>query len=229
MIAVSNIRFHYRNNGFQLNVPELSIQPGEKVALIGPSGTGKTTLLNLLAGILVPISGTIEIDGLDIAGLPTEDRQDFRAVKMGLIFQEFGLLEYLTVLENICLPYRISPVLELNATVLERGREIAETIGLGDKLHRYPKHLSQGERQRIEVCRAMITQPAMILGDEPTGNLDPANRDHVAALLFDYSARSGAPLLMVTHDYELVEQFDRTIDISELCPQMTQINADKDR
>ena len=215
MIAVSDIRFHYRNNEFQLNISELSVQPGEKIALIGPSGTGKTTLLNLLAGILVPISGTIEIDGLDIAGLPTEDRQDFRAVKMGLIFQEFGLLDYLTVLENICLPYRISPVLELDATVLERARDIAETIGLGDKLHRYPKHLSQGERQRIEVCRALITRPAMILGDEPTGNLDPANRDHVAALLFDYSARSGAPLLVVTHDYELVEQFDRSIDIQE--------------
>jgi putative ABC transport system ATP-binding protein len=216
MIGVSNIRFHYRNNGFQLNIHKLSIQPGEKVALIGPSGTGKTTLLNLLAGILVPSSGAIEIDGLDIAGLPTEDRQDFRAVKMGLIFQEFGLLEYLTVLENICLPYRISPVLELDATVLKRASEIAETIGLGDKLHRYPKHLSQGERQRIEVCRALITRPGIIFGDEPTGNLDPRNRDHVVALLFDYSARSGAPLLVVTHDYELVKQFDRTIDIQEL-------------
>jgi putative ABC transport system ATP-binding protein len=216
MIEVRNIQFNYRNNGFQLNIHKLSIQSGEKVALTGPSGTGKTTLLNLLAGILVPSSGTIEINGLDIAGLPTEDRQDFRAVKMGLIFQEFGLLEYLTVLENICLPYRISPVLELDASVLERGREIAETIGLGDKLHRYPKHLSQGERQRIEMCRALITRPAMILGDEPTGNLDPHNRDHVAALLFDYSAGSGAPLLVVTHDYELVKQFDRTIDIQDL-------------
>jgi putative ABC transport system ATP-binding protein len=218
LIGVSNIQFNYRNNGFQLNIHKLSIGPGEKVALTGPSGTGKTTLLNLLAGILVPSSGAIEIDGLDIAGLPTEDRQDFRAVKMGLIFQEFGLLEYLTVLENICLPYRISPVLELDATVPKRASEIAETIGLGDKLHRYPKHLSQGERQRIEMCRALITQPAMILGDEPTGNLDPHNRDHVAALLFDYSARSGAPLLVVTHDHELVKQFDRTIDIQELGP-----------
>ncbi|MHC4351267.1 MAG: ABC transporter ATP-binding protein [Planctomycetota bacterium] len=218
MIEVRNIRFNYRNNGFQLNIHELSIQPGEKVALIGPSGTGKTTLLNLLAGILVPSSGAIEVNGLDVAGLPTEDRQDFRAVKMGLIFQEFGLLEYLTVLENICLPYRISPVLEFDATVLKRASEIAETIGLGDKRHRYPKHLSQGERQRIEVCRALITQPAMILGDEPTGNLDPRNRDHVAALLFDYSAKSGAPLLVVTHDHELVKQFDRTIDIQELGP-----------
>ncbi|MCP4260964.1 MAG: ABC transporter ATP-binding protein [Planctomycetes bacterium] len=215
MIKVSNIQFHYRNNGFQLSIHKLSIAPGEKVALIGPSGTGKTTLLNLLAGILVPSSGVIEIDGLNIVGLPIEDRQDFRAVKMGLVFQEFGLLEYLTVLENICLSYRISPVLELDATVLKRAREIAETIGLGDKLHRYPKHLSQGEQQRIEVCRALVTRPAMILGDEPTGNLDPHNRDHVAGLLFDYSAESGAPLLVVTHDYELVKQFDRMIDMQD--------------
>ena len=215
MIEIKDVLFEYQNGAFGLNISDLSIQPGEKVALIGPSGTGKTTLLNLLAGILTPSAGAIHIEGLDIAQLKADDRQDFRAVKMGLIFQEFGLLEYLTVLENICLPYRISPVLEMDTTVLERGREIAETIGLGDKLKRYPKHLSQGERQRIEVCRAMITEPAIILGDEPTGNLDPGNRDHVAALLFDYSASSGAPLLVVTHDYELVKQFDRTIDIQE--------------
>ena len=216
MIKVSNMLFHYRNNGFQLDIPTCTVHPGEKVALVGASGTGKTTLINLIAGILVPSSGSIEIDGLEISGLPAEDRQDFRAVKMGLVFQEFGLLEYLNVLENICLPYRISPVLELDETVLERAHGLAENIGLGDKLKRYPKHLSQGERQRIEVCRALITRPAMILGDEPTGNLDPRNRDHVAALLFDYSASSGAPLLVVTHDYDLVKQFDRTIDIEEI-------------
>ena len=227
MIEACNIRFNYRRNGFQLDIPTLSIQPGEKVALTGSSGTGKTTLLNLLAGIMVPSSGTIEIDGLDIAKLPTEDRQDFRAVKMGLIFQEFGLLDYLTVIENICLPYRITPVLALDADVLKRGSEIAEKIGLGDKLHRYPKHLSQGERQRIEVCRALITRPTMILGDEPTGNLDPHNRDHVVKMLFDYSERTKAALLVVTHDYELVAQFDRRIDIRELCPQITQIDADE--
>lgn len=220
MIEACNIRFNYRSNGFQLDIPTLSIQPGEKVALTGPSGTGKTTLLNLLAGIMVPSSGTIKIDGLDIAKLATEDRQDFRAVKIGLIFQEFGLLEYLTVMENICLPYRITPVLQFDTSVVKRANEIAENIGLGDKRHRYPKHLSQGERQRIEVCRALITRPAMILGDEPTGNLDPNNRDHVVKMLFDYSKRTKAALLVVTHDHELVAQFDRRIDIRELCPQM---------
>ena len=221
MIEVKNIDFVYRRQGFQLHVPKLSIQKGEKVALIGPSGTGKTTLLNLLAGILIPSAGTIEIDGLDISDLPIEDRQDFRVVKMGLIFQEFGLLEYLTVLENICLPFRITPVLELDHSVLERARELAEVVGLGDKFHRYPKHLSQGERQRIEVCRALITRPALVLGDEPTGNLDPGNRDRVTEMLFKYSAETGAPLVVVTHDHELVERFDRRVEIQDLNPQMS--------
>ena len=218
MIEIKDLTFAYPSGEFRLHIPKMSIQKGEKVALIGPSGTGKTTLLNLLAGIMVPSQGSIQIEGLEMAGLPVEDRQDFRAVKMGLVFQEFGLLEYLNVFENICLPYRITPVLTLDDGVSERAREIAKAIGLGDKLHRYPKHLSQGERQRIEVCRSLITQPALILGDEPTGNLDPRNRDLVAEMLFDYSAKSEAPILVVTHDHELVERFDRTIDITEFAP-----------
>ena len=218
MIEIRDLRFHYREDGFRLQVPALSIQPAEKLALIGPSGTGKTTLINLLAGILVPVSGHIEIAGLDIAALPSEDRQDFRLVKMGLIFQEFGLLDYLSVIENICLPYRISPVLEMDAAVLARAAELAEDIGLGDKRRRYPGHLSQGERQRIEVCRALVTRPAMVLADEPTGNLDPRNRDHVMARLFDYSDQAAAPLMVITHDHELLPRFDRTIDIQDLAP-----------
>jgi putative ABC transport system ATP-binding protein len=218
MIEIRDLRFHYREDGFRLQVPALSIQPAEKLALIGPSGTGKTTLINLLAGILVPVSGQIEIGGLDIAALPSEDRQDFRLVKMGLIFQEFGLLDYLSVIENICLPYRISPVLEMDAAVLARAAELAEDIGLGDKSRRYPGHLSQGERQRIEVCRALVTRPAMVLADEPTGNLDPRNRDHVMARLFDYSDQAAAPLMVITHDHELLPRFDRTIDIQDLAP-----------
>ena len=215
MIEIRDLLFAYPNGEFRLEIPQLSIRPGEKIALIGPSGTGKTTLLNLVAGILTPSRGSIRIDGLELVGLPVEDRQDFRAVRMGLVFQEFGLLEYLSVVENICLPYRISPMLEIDATVLKRAREIARSVGLGDKRNRYPRHLSQGERQRIEVCRALITQPALILGDEPTGNLDPGNRDQVAALLFEYATKSGAPLLVVTHDHELVKQFYRAIDIRE--------------
>ena len=216
MIKVSDLLFHYPQGGFRLQVSSLSIQPAEKVALIGPSGSGKTTLINLLAGILLPESGRIEIDGLDITTLPVEDRQDFRLVKMGLIFQEFGLLDYLSVLENICLPYRISPVLEMDDAVLSRAAGLAVDIGLGDRRLRYPEQLSQGERQRIEVCRALVTRPAMILADEPTGNLDPDNRDQVMQQLFSYANQADAPLVVITHDHELLPLFDRSIDIQDL-------------
>ena len=216
MIKVSDLLFHYPQGGFRLQVSSLSIQPAEKVALIGPSGSGKTTLINLLAGILLPESGRIEIDGLDITTLPVEDRQDFRLVKMGLIFQEFGLLDYLSVLENICLPYRISPVLQMDDAVLSRAAGLAVDIGLGDRRLRYPEQLSQGERQRIEVCRALVTRPAMILADEPTGNLDPDNRDQVMQQLFSYANQADAPLVVITHDHELLPLFDRSIDIQDL-------------
>jgi putative ABC transport system ATP-binding protein len=216
MISVAELSFNYRGNGFKLSIPELSISGREKVAITGPSGTGKTTLINLLAGILVPESGTVTVEGLDISSLPVEDRQDFRAVKMGLVFQEFELLEYLSVLDNILLPYRISPILEADKSVNERARQLAVDVGLSDKLKRHPRQLSQGERQRVAVCRALVTKPASLFGDEPTGNLDPANRDHVMDILFEYSEKNEAPLIVVTHDHDLVARFDRTIDIQEL-------------
>ena len=111
---------------------------------------------------------------------------------------------------------RVSPVLVLDGAVRERARRLAADVGLGDKLRRYPGELSQGERQRAAVCRAMVTRPAIVLGDEPTGNLDPANRDHVMDSLFRYSEETGAPLVVVTHDHELVGRFDRTVDVTEL-------------
>jgi len=218
MISVRDLTFSYKADGFSLRVPELAFGPGERVAVVGPSGCGKTTLINLLCGILVPDIGVITFKNIDIAKLPYEDRQDFRAVKMGLVFQEFELLDYLNVFENILLPYRINQILTLNGTVRQRARRLAEDVGLGGKLLRFPGRLSQGERQRVAVCRAMISQPAIIFGDEPTGNLDPQNRDQVMEILFNYSAASTAPLIVVTHDAELQGRFDRTINIQEFAP-----------
>ncbi len=215
MIKVDRLEFGYRVGEFQLTVDDMCIKSHERVAITGPSGSGKTTLLNLLAGILTPASGDVEVDGTVVSELSHEDRQDFRALRMGLVFQEFELLEYLNVLDNILLPFRLSPVLQLTQAAQQRARELCEDVGLGDKLRRYPGHLSQGERQRVAVCRALVTQPVLILGDEPTGNLDPANRDHVMGILFRYSETAGAPLVIVTHDHELVDRFDRTIDIRE--------------
>lgn len=216
MIKVQDLTFGYPTGGFQLRIPELHIAEGEKVAVTGPSGSGKTTLINLLAGILAPASGRIEVVNLELTSLGVEDRQDLRILKLGLVFQEFELLEYLHVLDNILLPYRITPILALDGPARDRAISLAEEVGLGDKLKRFPDQLSQGERQRVALCRALVTQPAAILGDEPTGNLDNVNRDHVTEALFRYSKETGAPLVVVTHDQELVERFDRNIDVTEL-------------
>ena len=215
MVDVNDVTFAYKVGGFRMYIPKLAVAAGEKVAVIGPSGMGKTTLLHLLAGVLVPSAGRIAVDGTDVAALSREDRQDYRALRMGMVFQEFELLAYLDVIDNVLLPYRISPVLTLDNEVRDRACELVEKVGLADKRKRYPRHLSQGERQRIAVCRALVTNPAILLGDEPTGNLDPDNRDHIMDTLWQYSDETQAPLVVVTHDHELLGRFDRTIDVRE--------------
>jgi len=215
MIQVSQLRFRYREGDFALYVPELSVERGESVALIGPSGSGKTTLLSLMAGIRTPASGTIQTAGTDVGTLDEAGRRDFRVRTIGLVFQEFELLEYLSVLDNILLPFRISPALRLDGAVRERARELAREVGLGDKLGRYANLLSQGEKQRVAVCRALLARPPLVLADEPTGNLDPTNKGHVLDILFDFTRSSAATLVTVTHDHELLGRFDRVIDFKE--------------
>ena len=126
------------------------------------------------------------------------------------------MLEYLSVLDNILLPYRINPALELDGAVVERARAIATDMGLGDKLTRYPRKLSQGERQRVAVCRALVTEPRLLLADEPTANLDPENKRLVLDLLLDQAERLGSACLAVTHDHDLLARFDRVIEIDAL-------------
>jgi putative ABC transport system ATP-binding protein len=216
LIQINQVEFGYRVGAFRLAVESLKIEEQERVAIIGPSGCGKTTLLNLMAGILVPAKGKIDFNETCISALIQEDRQDFRALHMGLVFQEFELLEYLNVLDNILLPFRLNPILQLTKAVVERALALCERVGMSDKTKRFPAHLSQGERQRVAVCRALVTQPKVILGDEPTGNLDPKNRDLVMVILSEYSASVKAPLVIVTHDHELLDRFDRIIDIREV-------------
>lgn len=215
MISISDLRFHYSEGEFALHVPEFSVEVGEKVAIIGPSGSGKTTLLNLIAGIRTPQSGRVVTNGCEVYALSDADRRDFRIRHIGLVFQEFELLEYLNVLDNILLPFRINRSLELTPRVRQRGTELAKEVGIDAHLNRYVRHLSQGERQRVSVCRALLAEPALLLADEPTGNLDPTNKDRVLDILFDYSEASGATLVTVTHDHDLLPHFERVIDFKQ--------------
>ena len=167
MIEIRGLRFAYGEGDFSLRVPELAVADGETVAIVGPSGSGKTTLLNLIAGNALPQSGTVTTNKHEVSGLHDAARRSFRISNIGLVFQEFELLEYLTVLDNILLPYRINRTLRMDAEVRRRAKEIAARVGIEDKLRRYPDHLSQGEKQRVAVVRALVVQPPLLLADEP--------------------------------------------------------------
>jgi putative ABC transport system ATP-binding protein len=215
MISITGLRFRYSEGDFALKVPQLEVAAGERVAVIGPSGSGKTTLLNLIAGIRLPQQGRILTAQTEVNALSESERRNFRIQMLGLVFQEFELLEYLTVLDNVLLPYRINGALELGSEVRVRANMLAEEVGLADKLKRYVDQLSQGERQRVAICRALLSNPKLILADEPTGNLDPANKDRVLDILFEYAGKQGATLITVTHDHDLLPRFERVIDFKD--------------
>ncbi|HMP78615.1 MAG TPA: ABC transporter ATP-binding protein [Pirellulaceae bacterium] len=209
------MRFGYPASTFALRIDALHIRPGEKVAIVGPSGSGKTTLLNLVSGISIPNSGRIVVHGLRIDVLNDRARRNFRIATIGFVFQQFELIPYLRLVDNVLLPYFINPRLKLNREVRARADELIARLGLGGKERRYMHELSQGEQQRVAVCRALVGAAPLILADEPTGNLDPANKRSVLQLLFEESDRAGQTLLAVTHDTAVLDGFDRTIDFSE--------------
>ncbi len=215
MIRISDLEFQYRQSDFRLRVPELSVRKGATVAMIGPSGSGKTTLLNLIAGIFVPAAGQVTTDQVAVSSLGESARRSFRIRHIGLVFQEFELLEHLNVLDNILLACRITSSVQLCEKHRDRAIDLAAEMGLKDKLRRYVRRLSQGERQRVALCRALLLEPPLLLCDEPTGNLDPVNKEHVLEILFNYVRRSNTTLLTVTHDHELLSRFDETVDVKQ--------------
>ena len=212
MIRIHSLDFQHQHGEFRLHIPELTVAQSEKVAVIGPSGSGKTTLLNLIAGIFSPSAGEICIGDVPVHQLTDAERRDFRISKIGFVFQDFELLDYLNVLDNILHPYRITGALVLDQTVRARAATLAENMGIGDKLGRFPDELSQGEKQRVAICRALLPQPKLILADEETGNLDPENKQIILDLLFESVNDHHATLLTVTHDHDLLSRFDRVID-----------------
>jgi len=217
MIQVRNLEFTYDQGAFRLQVEELSIDAGQRVTWTGPSGSGKTTLLHLVAGIVRPSAGQIESCGAELTDLSDSARRDFRIANIGLVFQDFALLDYLNVLDNILLPYRINRSLRLNSQARTRAEQLAREVGLAELLLRRPSQLSQGERQRVAVCRALVTNPKLVLADEPTANLDPGNAARVLDALDQHAKQQGATLVVVTHDQDVTARFDRTIDVASFC------------
>ena len=206
------VEFGYGDEGFRLRIPELTLAAGSRTAFVGPSGSGKTTLLRLLAGIAKPQSGTIQIGQHSLHSLPEAERRAFRIQQIGFVFQDFRLIDYLDVRENLRLPYRLNDALMLDFEVDARLEALAETLQLTDKLSASIDTLSQGERQRVAIGRALLPCPGLILADEPTGNLDPTNKTRILDLLFEQADASGATLVMGTHDHALVDRFGQVID-----------------
>jgi len=215
MIHINNLEFNYDEGDFHLTIPQLTVSQAEKIAVIGPSGSGKTTLLNLVAGIILPKNGSVTVDMLAISDLNDSERRNFRIKNVGFVFQDFELLDYLNVLDNILHPYRITGALTLNNNVRARAVQLAEDMGIVDKLKRHPSDLSQGEKQRAAICRSLLSSPKVVLADEATGNLDPANKTRILDLLFRSVEDHKATLLAVTHDHELLSRFDRVIDFQD--------------
>jgi ABC-type lipoprotein export system ATPase subunit len=217
-LELRDVRFAHRADGveaFRLVVPRLDVAAGERVACIGPSGSGKTTLIELVAGIRVPDAGRVTVGDVVVSALDDDARRAWRRARVGLVFQEFELLEYLTAEENAVLPCTLGAGLA-RAAALARARELMASCGIEHAARRLPARLSQGERQRVAVCRALVTRPDVLLCDEGTGNLDPRNARATLDLLLRVARAAGATVLFVTHDHGLLERFDRVVDLAEL-------------
>jgi putative ABC transport system ATP-binding protein len=216
MIKLSKIKFEYKQSSFRLEFDSLRAELKKAVALIGPSGCGKTTLMSMIAGILPPQAGEIVIKNTHINQLSDSKRRLFRIQNIGFVFQDFALLEYLNLYENILHPYRINSALTLDASVKKRANDLAEKVGISKRLKNYPGQTSVGEQQRCAIARALLNEPSIILADEPTGNLDPQNKKAILDILIRYVKEYEATLVVATHDYELLDFLDETIDFKTL-------------
>ncbi|KMO42002.1 ABC transporter ATP-binding protein [Methylobacterium aquaticum] len=185
----------------------LTVSPGEAVGLVGPSGSGKSTLLMTMAGLERPDSGRVVVEGTDLAGLDEDALARFRGRRIGIVFQSFHLVPTMTALENVALPLELADAPDAH---VRAAREL-EAVGLRDRLHHYPAQLSGGEQQRVAIARAVAPEPAILVADEPTGNLDEATGAQIVDLLFSLKRDRGATLVLVTHDPGLARLCDRTV------------------
>jgi putative ABC transport system ATP-binding protein len=187
-----------------------SIASGEAVAVVGASGSGKSTLLGLLAGLDTPTAGSVRIDGENLFALDEDGRAALRARLLGFVFQSFNLLPAMTALENVMLPLELAGT----ANASTEAKSLLERVGLGQRLTHYPKQLSGGEQQRVAIARAFVTQPRLLLADEPTGNLDADTGAGIIELMFDLNRERGTTLVLVTHDMDLSQRCSRSLRLA---------------
>jgi len=194
-----------------LKAVSLSIKPAETVAITGASGSGKSTLLGLMAGLDLPTEGRIQLLGNDITRMSEDERAQLRAGKVGFVFQSFQLVTHLDALENVMLPLE----LEGKPDCYSRAQALLDKVGLGDRLHHFPRQLSGGEQQRVAIARAFSTHPQILFADEPTGNLDTLRATSITDLLFELNAQHRTTLVLVTHDLRLASRCQRMIELEQ--------------
>ena len=208
-LVLKDVRKSYRepdgNTLPILNIAEFSLQSGEQTALLGRSGGGKTTLLNVISGITVPDSGSVLIDNIDVARLHEVRRDRFRAQKIGFVFQTFNLLPAFTALENVLLGMSFSG----KRVDRKRAIDLLDKVGLSHRLHHRPTRMSVGEQQRVAVARALANRPSLLLADEPTANVDVKNQQTILDLICNSCRENNVSLLMVTHSPEVAGRFER--------------------
>jgi putative ABC transport system ATP-binding protein len=214
MIIVERLTKSIRNGSRVVDILKslsFTIPHGQFVAIMGASGSGKSSLLGLLAGLDTPSSGEVYLNGVAISYLPEDKLAKLRGRMIGFVFQSYQLIPTLTALENVLLPFELNDETGRSREGLARAKELLTSVGLGDRLDHYPVQLSGGEQQRVALARAFILRPPIVLADEPTGNLDSANGEHVLQLLLDLNRVERTTLVLVTHDPMLASYADRRI------------------
>jgi putative ABC transport system ATP-binding protein len=215
MIQLTNVSKTYGDNATvqALHNLSLTVEQGERVAVMGPSGSGKSTLLNLICGLDQPTSGSIKLEGVELAALDDDRRTRLRREKIGMIFQTFNLLPTLTALENAALPLRLQGLGKCETE--ERAKAMLERVGLKARMHHRPDAMSGGERQRVAIARALVFKPPIVLGDEPTGNLDSATGVDILRLLDDLHKEFNNTVLIVTHNDLTAAFCDRVLTLRD--------------
>jgi lipoprotein-releasing system ATP-binding protein len=214
VLAARAICRHFTEGSSTLEVlagVDLTVSPGERLAIIGASGSGKTTLLQILGGLDRPNSGVVQVAGRDIHALSESERGALRNRTIGFVYQFHHLLPEFSALENVAMPLLVRR--ERVSSAVARARELLTRVGLGERLSHRPHQLSGGERQRTAVARALVTSPALVLADEPTGNLDGRNAEQVFALMLQLNREFGTSLVVVTHDPRLAARMDRVLEL----------------